>query len=53
MPLIKNRISSFLNEIQYNKEFSVTIVKNYVRKYIIYVNILYWYYRKKKRNKKS
>ena len=40
MPLIKNRIRNFLNEIQYNKEFSTTIVKNYVSIYI-YVCVYY------------
>ena len=29
MPIVKNRILNFLDEIQYNKEFSKTIAKQY------------------------
>ena len=36
MPLIRNRCGAYLNEINYNKEFSITIVKNYVSCYYIY-----------------
>ena len=32
MPLIQNRIRSFLDEVQYNKEFSKTITKKYKEK---------------------
>ena len=32
MPLIQNRIRSFLDEVQYNKEFSKTITKKYKKK---------------------
>lgn len=32
MPIIKTRIKSFLNDFEYNKEFSHTIIHNYVSK---------------------
>ena len=39
MPLIKNRIRNFLDETQYNKEFSRTITKKYKEKEKINVKI--------------
>ena len=35
MPIIQNRIRSFLTEVQYNKEFNKTITKKYKEKTII------------------
>jgi hypothetical protein len=33
-PLIKSRIKAFLNEVEYNQEFSHTIIHNYVKYFI-------------------
>ena len=34
MPLIRNRCGAYLNEINYNKDFSINIVKNYLSCFI-------------------
>ena len=36
MPIIKSRIQNFLNEVEYDKEFSKTLVKKFVIKFIDY-----------------
>ena len=38
MPIIQNRIKSFLDEVQYNKEFSKTITKKYKENKVVKTN---------------
>lgn len=35
MPLIKSRIGNFLNEMEYNEEFSHTIIHNFVNSFFL------------------